>query len=181
MTAPNQPMSQLWPLTVTVPPNTPENNPLIVPWPLTDANLDWIDIIVPDGHNGLTGVAVYWSGTQIIPWGTASWIVANDEKIHTPTNTYITISGLAVYAYNLGTFEHSFYLRGHVTYTTTPVVTQAGTVGASIQNAPEGATYDESLTPLGLTGTSAELGLTGTIPEEPTGAESLSALPETVS
>jgi hypothetical protein len=150
MSTPNQPMSQLWPLTVTVPAGTTADDPQITSWPLADANLDFIDIIIPDGHSGLTGIAVYWSGTQVLPWGTNSWIVANDEKVHTPIDSYITVSGLSVYAYNTGQFPHSFYLRAHVTYTTTPVVQEAGTIGANIQSAPAGATYDESLTPTGL-------------------------------
>jgi hypothetical protein len=180
MSQPNQPMDQLWPLTVTVPAGTAEDNPLIVPWPLVDANLDFIDIIIPDGHSGQTGIAVYWSGTQILPWGTDTWIVANDEKVHTPINSYITVSGLSVYAYNVGQFEHSFYLRAHITYTTTPVVSEEGTIGASTANAPEDAIYDESLTPTGLTGSSAEEGTESTESFNSAGESDLTALPESV-
>jgi hypothetical protein len=174
-------MSQLWPLTVTVAANTPIDTPTIVPWPLADANLDFIDIIVPDGHSGQTGVAVFWSGTQIVPWGNDTWIVANDEKIHVPVNSYITISGLSVYAYNLGQFEHSFYLRAHVTYTTSPVVTQEGSIGTSEVLGTAGSIYDESLTPDGLTGTADVV--TSNEQFEPTGGEtgSLTELPESVS
>jgi hypothetical protein len=181
MTTPNQPMSQLWPLTVTVPAGTPATSPLIVPWPLVDANLDFIDIIVPDGHNGLTGVAVYWSGTQIVPWGTESWIVANNEKIHTPTNTYITVSGLSVYAYNTGVFPHSFYLRAHVTYTTNPVVGMEGPIGTTAEIGSPGAVYNESISPAGIG--SASIGLQSESPAFLTEGEesSLTALPETVS
>jgi hypothetical protein len=180
VSTPNQPMSQLWPLTVTVPPGTTLENPLIVPWSLADANLDFIDIIVPDGHSGLTGVAVYWSGTQVVPWGTGTWLVANDEKIHTPVGSYITISGLSVYAYNTGQFEHSFYLRAHVTYTTTPVVQESGTIGASTQEAPEGAEFDESLTPAGLDSNLDESGESEIESSPSPVSGDLTALPESI-
>ena len=181
MTTPQTPMDQLWPLTVTVPAGTPPTAPLIVPWPLIDANLDYIDIIVPDGHSGQTGIAVYWSGTQILPWGTNSWIIANNEKIHTPITTYITIGGLEIYAYNTGQFDHSFYLRGHITYTTAPTVTAEGTIGTSQVLSSVDSSYDESLTPTGISALAS--------PEESTSGESLedetsgsiSGLPESVS
>jgi hypothetical protein len=180
VSTPNQPMSQLWPLTVTVPAGTAIDDPLIVPWPLADANLDFIDIIIPDGHSGLTGIAVYWSGTQVLPWGTDTWIVANDEKVHTPIGSYITISGLSVYAYNTGQFDHSFYLRAHVTYTTTPVVQESGTIGASIQQAPEGAEFDESLTPAGLDSNLDESGEAEIESSESPISGDLTALPESI-
>ena len=181
MSQPNQPMSQLWPLTITTPAGTPIDNPLITPWPLVDANLDFIDIIIPDGPSGQLGVAVYWSGTQILPWGSNSWIITNNEKIHTPIDSYITIGGLSVYTYNLGIFDHTIYLRALIKYTTTPVVTEEGTIGVSTANAPEGATYDESLTPTGLVGSSADIGVgTDEYSEQPVSGD-LTALPESVS
>lgn len=181
MTTPPTPMSQLWPLNVTTPAGTTSENPLVTQWPLVDANLDYIDIVVPDGPSGQVGVAVYWSGTQIVPWGTDSWLITNNEKIRVPLGTYITVDGLAVWTYNEGIFDHTIYLRALIRYTTTPVVTEAGTIGASTENAPEGATYDESLTPTGLTGTSAEEGTEGTETfAESTGSD-ITALPESVS
>jgi hypothetical protein len=180
VSTPNQPMSQLWPLTVDTPAGVTPENPQITPWPLVDANLEYIDIIIPDGPSGQLGVAVYWSGTQIVPWGTDSWLITNDEKIHIPVDSYITVSGLAVYTYNQGIFGHTIYLRALVKYTTTPVVTQQGTIGASIQEAPEGAEYDESLTPAGLDGNLDESGEPELDSSENPVSGDLTALPESI-
>jgi len=176
----NQPMSQLWPLTVDTPAGITPENPQIIPWPLVDANLEYIDIIIPDGPSGQLGVAVYWSGTQIVPWGTDSWLITNDEKIHIPVDSYITVSGLSVYTYNEGIFPHTIYLRALVKYTTTPVVVEQGTIGASIQQAPEGAEYDESLTPAGLDSNLDESG-EAEIEASPDSTDSdLTELPESI-
>jgi len=173
-------MSQLWPLTVTVPPNTPATAPLITPWALADANLDYIEIIVPDGNSGTAGIAVYWSGTQIIPWGTDSWLITNNEKIHIPVGSYITISGLAVWAYNTGIFPHTFYLRAHVTYTTTPVVTEAPAIGTTSLLGTDTTSFDESLSPSGILPDTSTADTLGELPAPDLSGENLTALPETI-
>jgi hypothetical protein len=181
MSTPQQPMSQLWPLTITTLADTQPSNPLITPWPLVDANLDYIEIIVPDGPSGQVGVAVYWSGTQIVPWGTDSWLITNNEKIHIPVTSYITVSGLEVWTYNVGIYEHTIYLRALVKYTTAAVVTEAPVIGSAAVLGTGEASYDESLTPTGLTGGASELetGTEGEAPEQIEG--SISGLPESVS
>ena len=180
MTTPNQPMSQLWPLTVTTPAGTLSSSPLITPWPLADANLEWIEIVVPDGPSGQVGVAVYWSGTQIVPWGTDSWIITNNEKLHIPVDSYITISGLSVYTYNEGIFDHTVYLRALVKYTTTPVVTEQSAIGTTSLQNEETSSYDESLTPGQLTSTLSLQGPQETEQFSEPVQGSLTALPESV-
>jgi hypothetical protein len=178
---PQQPMDQLWPLTVTTPAGTLPSAPLVTPWPLADANLDYVEIIVPNGPSGQVGVAILWSGTQIIPWGNGTWIITNDEKIHIPVGSYITISGLAVQTYNEGIFPHTLYLRALVKYTTAPVVTEAPVIGSAAILGTGEETYDNSLAPAGLIGEASGED-TGISPESAAGNEGdLSALPESVS
>lgn len=174
-------MSQLWPLTVLTPAGTLPDAPLVTPWPLADANLDYIEIIIPPGPSGQVGVAVYWSGTQIVPWGTDSWIITDNEKVKVPVDSYITISGLSVYTYNEGIFDHSLYLRALVKYTTNPVITQAPVIGSAAILGTGEDTYDNSLTPEGLSGSASELPSQFEAPEGQITGTDMSALPETVS
>lgn len=105
-------MDQLWPLTVTVPPGTLQSAPQVTPWRTDDApELSYFDIIVPNGHNGLTGIKLLWSGTEIVPWDNTAFLTANDEKIHVEFGGYITVNALTVVTYNTDIFAHSFYLR----------------------------------------------------------------------
>ena len=157
-------MSQLWPLSVTVPAGTLPTAPIQVPWSLADVNLDYIDIVVPDGHSGQTGVQILWAGTVIIPWSESAYLIANNEKIHVEVGTYITVTGLVVQAYNEGIYDHSFYLRAHITYTTAPVVTQAPAIGTAVVTGSSSSTYQNTLTPSGISSLTSSPAGTTSIP-----------------
>lgn len=101
--------------TVAVPAGTLQSAPLDHPMPLEDANLKAISITVPDGHNGLTGIRVLWSGQQIVPWGNNSFIVANNRTIPVDFNDYITVTALKFEAFNTDVFPHSFYVEITIT------------------------------------------------------------------
>jgi hypothetical protein len=180
MTTPTQPMSQLWPLTVATPAGVLETAPQVTNWPMVDANLDYIEIIVPDGPSGQVGLAIFWAGTQIVPWGSGTWLITNSEKIHIPVDTYITVTGLQVMTYNLGIYEHTIYLRALIKYTAVPIVTEAPEIGTTQVLPGDEASYDESLTPETLTGNvleSPELAAEGELPFD---ESSSTELPETV-
>lgn len=104
-------MDRLYAISVTVPANTPRAAPVDVALPLEDAQLTRFDITVPDGHNGLTGLRVLWSGQQIVPWGNNSFIVANNRTIPVAFNDYITASGVVFEAFNTDVFAHTFYIE----------------------------------------------------------------------
>lgn len=108
-------MNRLYPLTIVTPKATLQSAPLVTPWPLEDAYLTSILIQVPDGHAGLTGLRILWSGQQIVPWGNNSYIVSNNEILTIPITSYITASGLTVHTFNTDIYDHSFYLRALIT------------------------------------------------------------------
>lgn len=108
-------MDRLYFKTVAVPAGTPQAAPVDAPLALEDAQLRGMDITIPDGHNGLTGLRILWSGQQIVPWGNNSFIVANNRTIHVDFNDYITISGVVFEAFNTDVFAHSFYIELTIT------------------------------------------------------------------
>lgn len=104
-------MDRLYETDVTVPASTASSSPYSVDWPLEDATLVYVNIIIPAGHSGLTGIRLTRSGTQIVPYSSNSWIISDDEKLTIGFNDEITSSGVKVVAYNSDIFAHTFYLR----------------------------------------------------------------------
>ena len=70
-----------------------------------------ITVYVPPGHVGQTGIQVYLSGTQIVPWGGNSpWFNLNDTEITIPIETEVNTK-LVAYGYNTDQVAHTFYIR----------------------------------------------------------------------
>lgn len=128
-------MDRVYPLTVTTPDGTLEASPQSTTWPLEDARLLYIDLIIPAGHNGLTGLRVEYNGTQIVPWGDVSYIIANNDRIRFPVNGEITRTGLVIITYNTDVFDHSHYLYAAIQDLPEPtaVVNISGQVIATAQ------------------------------------------------
>jgi hypothetical protein len=104
-------MDRLYPLTVTIPAQTPILTPVNQPFPLEDAELVYVHINVPPGPSSLMGFRILQAGQQIIPWGNNSFFVTDDEKIEVAVGGQITATGLIVQGYNTDVFDHTIYLR----------------------------------------------------------------------
>jgi hypothetical protein len=102
-------------LTVTTPANTAKAAPKSTTWTLEDAYLTTVTFIIPDGHNGFTGVRVKMSQQEIMPWSNNDWLVANAEKVEIPYNGAISASGIVVETFNTDVFDHTHYLRAIIT------------------------------------------------------------------
>lgn len=116
--------SRIYPLTVTVPAGTGPSTPLITPWFTEDNTIVSIELDIPPGHNGLTGIRVMKGDIQLIPWGSNSWIIGNDIDHTFPVNAYVPTKDVAIWAYNNGSYQHSFYLRMWVEDYNPPTGTQ---------------------------------------------------------
>lgn len=119
-------MPRLYQLTVTTPSGVEPDLPQADPWPLEDAVLESVTILIPDGHSGLTGIRVKQAQQEIVPWGNDDWLISNDEIITVPIEEQITLSGLVIETYNLDVFEHRFWIRA--------VIQDLGTSTASTAN-----------------------------------------------
>lgn len=107
-------MDRFYFLNPLIPANTPIATPVTTPWALAGEHLAYINITVPDGHNGLTGIRILWSGQQIIPWANNQYLIANNRTVPITVDEDISESGLSVVAYNTDVFDHNFYLEALV-------------------------------------------------------------------
>jgi len=99
----------------TVPAGTPQNAPFSVPWTTEDNTIQDIELEIPPGHNGLTGIRVLKGGTQLLPFSAATFIVANDYNRVFPVGVYLPTTDVTIQGYNTGAYPHTFYLRMTVT------------------------------------------------------------------
>lgn len=102
---------RIYEITFTVTAGTTPSSPMSVDWITEDNTIVDIELEVPPGHNGLTGIRVKKSQTQLIPYGQDSWIVANDYNRVFPVGVYMPTSDVTIEGYNQGSYDHSFYLR----------------------------------------------------------------------
>lgn len=102
---------QVLPYTVTFQPGTTPAAPVSNVLALPDTWVETIEILVPNGPGGQMGFALFYAGTQILPWSqTTSWLTVDNWDhafdIDSEWSTSFTVKG-----YNQGAWPHSVYLR----------------------------------------------------------------------
>jgi hypothetical protein len=99
------------PIDFTVPAGTPASSPYSVPLDIGDALLRKVDCRIPPGHNGATGFQIQSNNVYIVPWSsTPTWIIASDEHLVFEWDDEID-SQVSINGYNVGNYDHTFYLR----------------------------------------------------------------------
>lgn len=99
---------------VTVPLGTLQAAPTSTQWDLGNVVVETLEIMVPKGHSGLTGIHVDYQGVPLVPFSLpATFLVAADETITVPLDLEIG-APLTIVAYNTDQFDHAFYLRALV-------------------------------------------------------------------
>lgn len=96
---------------LAVPAQTLANAPVSTAVDLGQTQITGLRIIVPRGHVGLTGLAVFVGGTRVVPWidqGSA-WLISDDDKFDLPLNTQAA-AGITMRGFNTGQLRHTFYL-----------------------------------------------------------------------
>lgn len=101
-------------LKVTTPAGTLSTAPQATVWPLVDGTLRRLEVMIPSGHSGLTGIAVHNQNTQVVPWGASGFLVADNVTIPIDLDYEVAASGLSIHTYNTGQYAHSHYLRALV-------------------------------------------------------------------
>lgn len=120
---------------LTVPAKTPIAVPVVQAVILDDINLDKVEILIPPGHVGLTGVAITSNSVNVAPYIQGTWITGDNEKVAYAHDGEIQAARLSVAGYNLDRFAHTFRFRWYLSplRPATPVVIespQAGSVPA---------------------------------------------------
>lgn len=99
---------------VTASLGTAQASPQTTSWDLGAVIIEELQVMIPRGHSGLTGIHVDYQGVALVPFATpATFLVASDETITVPMGLEIG-APLSVVTYNTDTFDHSFYLRAFV-------------------------------------------------------------------
>jgi len=95
----------------STPAATPIATPILTQISLGDVVINSIELRIPLGHNGYTGLQVRLADSVLIPWGqSGGWVTGNDEHITVEVDEEITV-GLVIATYNLGAFTHAHLLR----------------------------------------------------------------------
>lgn len=96
---------------LTVPAATPENAPHGEDVSLGRVELVAVHVTVPRGHAGLTGLAVTYAGTRIVPWDDpGEWVVADGAEF--TFDIGIEVGGpVRLSGFNLDVYDHTFHLR----------------------------------------------------------------------
>ena len=102
---------QIFAFKVAVPAGTAISAPTSTSCAFAQATVQAIEIVIPDGHAGLTGLALAQAHQQIIPQNLGQWIISNDEKLTFPVEDYGNNGDWQAIAYNTDVYDHNFYLR----------------------------------------------------------------------
>jgi len=99
---------------LTIPANTPKDDPRKTQVELKRAVLTEISIRIPAGHHALTGIRILYGDLQLFPEEVGTWLQGDDEVID--WQEYFELpddpTRLRIEGYNEDdTYEHSFYLR----------------------------------------------------------------------
>lgn len=95
----------------TVPASTPIGSPFAQFVTLDDRKLASVRFVIPDGHNGLTGVRVTSGGTNVVPYVQGTWLVGNNEIIDFNYDGEVQVNRFRLVGYNTDIFAHTFHLR----------------------------------------------------------------------
>lgn len=107
-------MDRIYQTTITVPSGTSAVAPTTTTIPLENAYLVDVEVLIPPGHAGLTGIRVRQSLQQVIPWSSNSWISSDNYNRIFPFNGEIGSRSISVQTYNTDSFDHSFQVRFHL-------------------------------------------------------------------
>lgn len=97
--------------TITATAGTAQSSPLTVKTPFNPGQVVEIEVIIPDGHAGLTGIRFTNAGVTVIPFNQSTFVVSNDEKIRWPLDGFLDSTDWAVQVFNTDIFDHTFFVR----------------------------------------------------------------------
>lgn len=117
---------------VTVPAGTAVAAPVTVDVSFPQATVTEIEIVIPDGHAGFTGLALAQAQQQVIPDNDGNWIISNDEKIRWPVANTLDNGNWQAVMYNTDVYDHSFYVRFLLDNPTAPAATTAFATGTPL-------------------------------------------------
>lgn len=96
---------------VTVPAGTAKASPQTTALSFLDGEVTEVEVVIPPGPHGLVGFQLAYGGGQLIPRTAGAFIVADDEVIRWPVESYPTGGRWSLIAYNTGVYAHTLEVR----------------------------------------------------------------------
>ena len=101
---------------ITTPASTTEASPLETAFALPQGTLVTVEVVIPAGHAGLTGIAIDYSGEHIFPWGRGTFLSGDDEVVSMESGHELGGSAITIRTFNADdTFAHDHLIRFVVT------------------------------------------------------------------
>lgn len=100
--------------TITCPANTAQANAIEQPLAMTPGEVETVEIVIPRGHVGITGLAIAYAHTIVIPNAGAAFIIGDSEKMVWPLANYGNTGAWSAFVYNGDNRAHLWQLRFHV-------------------------------------------------------------------
>lgn len=79
-----------------------------VPLDFQDGIAVGIEVYIPSGHAGLTGLRMYYGQQQVVPKQGAGFLRGNDKTYHFELENYPTGTGWSAQVFNTGAYDHAF-------------------------------------------------------------------------
>lgn len=104
-------MDDLQTFAVVAPTGTSPAQPTVVNLPMPARKVIGIEIVIPDGPRGVSGIALGAAGTPILPSNAGAYIVTNNEVVHWQYAKGIESGAWQAFVYNTGIFQHTYQVR----------------------------------------------------------------------
>jgi hypothetical protein len=103
--------NQVYVFDITCPAGTAIDAPLETDTSFPPGFVTTVDIVIPDGHSGLTGIYLATSRGRAIPINEGSWLSGNNEKLTYNVSDFLDSGFWQAYTYNLDAFDHGWQVR----------------------------------------------------------------------
>jgi hypothetical protein len=108
------------------PKNTPASSPTVTDVPINTCLLWRIEVRIPPGHQGLTGLALVDSGVVIVPFESSSepWLIGDDDDLRYNYDKQLG-ANVVLWTYNTDdTYQHGWQVR--LVYTPSSAIEAGG-------------------------------------------------------
>lgn len=110
--------------TATCPANTAQADAIEIDLSFDPGTVVEVDILIPAGHSGETGIALAQAHQVAIPYSGNDWIIGDDDRIRWPLEDFLSSGAWSAFTYNTDvTHPHSWYIRFLIDEIAAPVAT----------------------------------------------------------
>lgn len=96
---------------ITTPAGTLQAAPITTALVFLEGTVQRMELTIPGGHAGLTGIALFHSSIQVIPFQAGTFIRGDDQDMKWDLARYPTGAKWSVRTFNTDVFAHTHHLR----------------------------------------------------------------------